>query len=79
MDFGNSPLLGQHGYCTQELLNLLTMGRAISNAFDHEYVLGDKVLKGLTAQADIGLLSLFEHYDSCRVYEFLATFSAVFI
>ena len=70
MDFANSPLLGQHGYCTQELLNLFTIGKAISNAFDNEYVLGDKVLKGLSAQADIGLLSLFEHYDSCRVLVF---------
>jgi len=75
MDFSNSPLLGQHGYCTQELMNLLTMGRAISNAFDHEYVLDEKRLKGISSQADIGLLSLFEHYNSCSVRKLLISVS----
>lgn len=69
MDFPNSPLLGNHGYCTQELINLLTVGKAISNAFDNQIVLGDKILKGISSHVDIGFLSLFEHYDSCQVHQ----------
>jgi hypothetical protein len=67
MDFPNSPLLGQHGYCSQELINLLLIGKCISNAFDNEILLEEKALKGITAQSDIGLLSLFEHYGSFQV------------
>jgi len=67
MDFPNSPLLGQHGYCSQELINLLLFGKCISNAFDNEVQLDDKVLKGITSQSEIGLLSLFEHYGSFQV------------
>lgn len=71
MDFENCSLIGQHGYCSQELINLLAIGRAISNTFDNEIELDGKVLKGIPEQCDIGLLSLFEHYDSIKVGSFL--------
>jgi len=67
MDFENCSLVGQHGYCSQELINLLNIGKAISNTFDNEIELDGKVLKGISSQCDIGLLSLFEHYDSIKV------------
>ena len=34
MDDPASPLIGDHGYCMQELVNLLLLGRAHSNVFD---------------------------------------------
>ena len=43
-------------------------GKATSNTFDNEKVLDEAtVLKGVNQRSDIGLLSLFEHYDSILV------------
>lgn len=61
--------VGAHGYCTQEMINLLLTGKATSNAFNDSITLddggtGDKsILKGVFEQSEIGLLSLFEHYN----------------
>ncbi|XP_034035768.1 probable ubiquitin carboxyl-terminal hydrolase MINDY-4 isoform X2 [Thalassophryne amazonica] len=71
MDVPSSTLIGAHGYCTQELVNLLLCGRAVSNVFDNDVELdsgkGNKtLLKGIKDQCDIGLLSLFEHYNICK-------------
>ncbi|XP_035701163.1 probable ubiquitin carboxyl-terminal hydrolase MINDY-4 isoform X1 [Folsomia candida] len=71
MDFGDSPLIGQHGYCSLELINLLLFGKCISNVFDHEVALEGKTLRGVQTQSDIGFLSLFEHYGSCEVGSFM--------
>ena len=72
MDEANGTLVGAHGYCTQELVSLCLTGKAVSNVFDGNMELdsgGDKhsLLKGIERQSDIGLLSLFEHYESCKV------------
>ena len=71
MDSG-SQLIGAHGYCTQEMVNLLLTGRAVSNVFNGDMQLnsgGDMaiLLKGVPSVSDVGLLSLFEHYGSCTV------------
>lgn len=47
-------------------------GRAVSNVFDNDMELdsGDSnttLLKGIKGHCDIGLLSLFEHYNICKV------------
>lgn len=34
MDNHDNTLIGNHGHCTQEMVNLLLTGRAISNCFD---------------------------------------------
>ena len=68
-------LMGAHGYCTQELCNLLMTGRAKSNVFNGEKRLGEgegegpdvMVLGGIESQCEIGMLSLFEHYKSLEV------------
>ena len=39
MDAENSPLIGAHGYCSQEMVNLLLTGNAVSNTFDGQIVL----------------------------------------
>ena len=75
MDSPETPLMGAHGYCSQEMVNLLLTGRAASNVFDKDVVLGSgdeiMVLKGIHSPSDIGLLTLYEHYQSCKVGEFL--------
>lgn len=59
--------------CVQkELVNLLLCGRAVSNVFDNELELDSgngntTLLKGIKGHCNIGLLSLFEHYNICKV------------
>ncbi|XP_064018436.1 probable ubiquitin carboxyl-terminal hydrolase MINDY-4 isoform X1 [Pogoniulus pusillus] len=70
-DVLTNRLIGSHGYCTQELVNLLLTGKAVSNVFNDVIELDSgngniTVLKGITSHSDIGLLSLFEHYDVCQ-------------
>ncbi|XP_071399758.1 probable ubiquitin carboxyl-terminal hydrolase MINDY-4 [Centroberyx affinis] len=72
MDVPTTTLIGAHGYCTQELVNLLLCGRAVSNVFDNDMELDSgngnlTLLKGIKGRCDIGLLSLFEHYNICKV------------
>jgi len=67
IDFEGSSLIGQYGYCSQELMNLLLIGIAHSNAFDNQIHLDGKILKGVPIQSDIGFLSLYEHYGSYQV------------
>jgi len=59
-----SPLIGLNGYCAQELVNLLLIGRAHSNVFDGEQTIGEEGegarLRGLPRRSAIGFLTLFE-------------------
>ncbi|KAM7388196.1 hypothetical protein PAMP_024388 [Pampus punctatissimus] len=76
MDVPTTTLIGAHGYCTQELVNLLLCGRAVSNVFDNNMELDSgngntTLLKGIKGHCDIGLLSLFEHYNICKVGAYL--------
>uniref|UniRef100_A0A3Q4HUL1 Ubiquitin carboxyl-terminal hydrolase MINDY n=1 Tax=Neolamprologus brichardi TaxID=32507 RepID=A0A3Q4HUL1_NEOBR len=71
MDVPTTTLIGAHGYCTQELVNLLLCGRAVSNVFDDDVELDSgngnmTLLKGVKGHCDVGLLSLFEHYNICK-------------
>uniref|UniRef100_A0A5F8H6Y3 Ubiquitin carboxyl-terminal hydrolase MINDY n=1 Tax=Monodelphis domestica TaxID=13616 RepID=A0A5F8H6Y3_MONDO len=77
-DMPTNCLIGAHGYCTQELVNLLLTGKAVSNVFNDMVELDSgngniTLLKGITSRSDIGLLSLFEHYDVCQVGCYLKT------
>jgi hypothetical protein len=61
MDSPDHPLIGHHGHCTQELVNLFITGEARSNCFDGRKVLDSAmVLKGIERKADFGFLSIFE-------------------
>ena len=71
-----TPLIGVNGYCSQELVNLLLIGRAHSNVFDGEKNVGGDAndgeatsgggegggvrLKGVPRRALVGFLTLFE-------------------
>jgi len=65
-------MIGGHGYCTQELVNLMVFGRAYSNVFDGTKRLGSAkdgwcVLQGAPKRAPIGFLSLFEAFKCIEV------------
>uniref|UniRef100_A0A7S4VD22 Deubiquitinating enzyme MINDY-3/4 conserved domain-containing protein n=1 Tax=Alexandrium monilatum TaxID=311494 RepID=A0A7S4VD22_9DINO len=65
-------MIGAHGYCTQELVNLLIFGRAYSNVFDGSKRIGSVddgfcVLQGAPHRAPVGFLSLFEAYKCIEV------------
>jgi hypothetical protein len=34
VDIKENPLIGNHGHCTQEFVNLVLTGKATSNCFD---------------------------------------------
>ena len=72
MDERDCKLMGRHGYCSQEMVNLIIMGEAISNVHDGDISLGgepgnEKILKGFKTKSKIGQLSLFEHYQNLKV------------
>jgi len=72
MDYEGCTLIGAHGYCTQEMVNLLVSGRASSNVFDGVQILsheeqGGMKLKGIHKRPPVGLLTLFEAYGSLSV------------
>lgn len=68
----NGIMIGGHGYCTQELVNLMVFGRAYSNVFDGSKRLGNAkegwcMLQGAPRRAPVGFLSLFEAYQCVEV------------
>jgi len=69
MDDTSASMIGAHGYCTQELVNLLLTGRASSNVFDGVQELDGSTFKGITQRATVGFLTLFEHYGNMKVGE----------
>ncbi|MEW5307977.1 MAG: hypothetical protein WDW36_010343 [Sanguina aurantia] len=71
MDERENALLGMHGYCTQELVNLILTGRAVSNVFDGVRDLGETKLRGIGAPCKLGMLTLFEWYKYVEVGTFL--------
>ncbi|GFR47019.1 hypothetical protein Agub_g8703 [Astrephomene gubernaculifera] len=68
MDEPGNSLMGMHGYCTQELVNLILLGTANSNVFDGNQQLdGTTTLKGVSRRCRLGLLTLFEWYKYVEV------------
>ncbi|EFJ40624.1 hypothetical protein VOLCADRAFT_69278 [Volvox carteri f. nagariensis] len=68
MDEPSNSLMGMHGYCTQELVNMIILGVANSNVFDgNKHLDGATVLKGISRRCRVGLLTLFEWYKYVEV------------
>eukprot|EP01116_Phalansterium_solitarium_P013108 TRINITY_DN3005_c0_g1_i3.p1 TRINITY_DN3005_c0_g1~~TRINITY_DN3005_c0_g1_i3.p1 ORF type:complete len:526 (+),score=159.39 TRINITY_DN3005_c0_g1_i3:173-1579(+) len=67
MDDAKNTLVGRHGYCTQEMVNLILIGRSVSNVFDGDKDVDGLVLKGVHKRGPVGFLSLFEKYKMCEV------------
>ena len=63
MDSGDLPLMAGHGYCSQEMVNLLLVGKAASNTFDDDMVLDGgggssrTVLKGIPFRYAVNIKS----------------------
>jgi hypothetical protein len=72
MDDPTAALTGAFGYCTQELLNLLLTGKAVSNVFDGSVPMGDSglALHGVPQRARIGYLTQLEALCYCQVGSF---------
>ena len=48
MDVADTSLLTEHGYASQELLNIILVGKASSNVFDGDRDMGDNyIIKGI--------------------------------
>ena len=62
MDDPSTCLIERFGHCSQELLNLMLIGKAVSNVFDREKSMGI-LLRGIPddVEVDVGLLSELEH------------------
>lgn len=61
MDMAESHLIGEHSFCTMELVNLLLVGTAVSNQFDGDKDVDGMKIRGISGQPDIGVLSLMDH------------------
>jgi len=66
---GSCRLMGQHDYCSQEMVNLMLVGRAVQQVFDGVKDLDGLKLTGIHKKGEVGLLTLFEHYGSMHVGE----------
>lgn len=70
MDDMSAPLVGRFGHCSQELVNLMICGHAVTNVHDNDKNLGAEndasafILHGIPCQSDVGFLTLLEalHY-----------------
>jgi len=72
MDDNTQSLVQRFGHCSQELVNLMICGKAITNVFDGEKVLqGNYRLRGIPEQMDIGYLTLLEVLRYTSVGDFL--------
>lgn len=70
MDLKDNTLLNEHGYASQEMVNLMIVGQAKSNLHDGDQDLGDNyILKGIPHRPDIGFLSFFEYFEYFTVGE----------
>lgn len=67
MDVPEAALLAPHKYCSQELVNLLLIGKAYSNVFDGTMDVGGSTLKGIPNRATVGFLTLMEKLGYCQV------------
>ncbi|XP_063680567.1 probable ubiquitin carboxyl-terminal hydrolase MINDY-4 isoform X2 [Bolinopsis microptera] len=71
LDEPGVALMANHGYCSQELVNLCMMGYSAQNVFNDVIDLDGKILKGIREPRDIGLLTLYEYYKVFEVGSYL--------
>jgi ubiquitin carboxyl-terminal hydrolase MINDY-3/4 len=69
MDDPSNTMIVEFGHSSQDLLNLLLCGKAVSNVFDGDMPMGDSglTLKGVGQQNDIGYLTQLEALRFCQV------------
>ena len=68
MDNAENSLIGSHGHCNQEAVNLFLTGKATTNCFDGVKVLdGDFKLGGVDDKSEFGFLTMYEHFKYLEV------------
>lgn len=68
MDDPNTTMTSQFGHSSQELMNLLLTGRAVSNVFDNSMTISDSLMcHGIQSRSDIGYLTILESLRYCEV------------
>jgi len=68
MDDSNTTITSQFGHSSQELMNLLLTGQAVSNVFDNSMVLSEELsCHGIQSRPAIGYLSILESLRYCEV------------
>ena len=67
MDEPQTCLIAAHGYCSQDLVNLVLTGHAVTNCFNGERDVAGQRCKGLLQPSHLGFLSLFEWYGHMQV------------
>ena len=71
MDDPNNKITSQFGHSSQELMNLLLTGQAVSNVFDNSMTLSeDFTCRGIQYRPAIGYLSQLESLRYCEVGSF---------
>eukprot|EP01018_Ginkgo_biloba_P011782 Gb_39285 [translate_table: standard] len=71
-DPGPPLVTAPFGHASQEIVNLLLCGQAVSNVFDGRMDLGDGMfLKGVPTTVEVGFLSLLESLNFCKVGQYL--------
>lgn len=78
MDYPDSHLIGEDGYCSQEIINLILIGKAVPNIFDGNVELNSggeekSIHHGVSSRSKIGLLSLYEYQGTITVGDFFKT------
>ncbi len=68
MDDPNTTITSQFGHSSQELMNLLLTGQAVSNVFDNSMTLSEELTcRGIQYRPAIGYLSQLESLRYCEV------------
>ena len=67
MDEPDSCFIAAHGYCSQDLVNLVLTGHAVTNCFDGQKDVAGKLCQGVHCRSRLGFLSLFEWFGYTQV------------
>ncbi|DBA94980.1 TPA: hypothetical protein ACH3X1_002505 [Trebouxia sp. C0004] len=67
MDEPDTCLIAAHGYCSQDLVNLVLTGHAVTNCFNGKKDVAGKVCQGVQQRSRLGFLSLFEWFGYTQV------------
>ena len=71
MDDSSSTLTSQFGHSSQELINIMLTGQAVSNVFDNHVDMGGGLIcRGIQSQPAIGYLTQLESHRYCEVGTF---------
>ncbi|KAH0569852.1 hypothetical protein SS50377_27824 [Spironucleus salmonicida] len=65
--FNSSSLFSNFNNCSQELVNLMLIGRATASLHDGDLDVGGMILKGAHQVSDVGIVTIFEFFDYLKV------------